>query len=439
MTKRKPPLPVLLDEPASVQLIVGAQWGDEGKGKIVDLFGEKCDVVARFQGGPNAGHTVLFNGGKYILHQVPSGILRPHTVCLMGNGVVVNPESLLEEISGLEAKGIDVLGRLFISPNAHLILPYHNLLDRAFEEETVGERIGTTGRGIGPAYADKANRIGIRIGMLFDPSGWESKVRQTVQAKNQILHRLYDTEGPSGEAVVSTLRRFLSKVGGCVADVGLKIREARASGKTILLEGAQGTMLDIDFGTYPYVTSSNTTIGGASTGLGMNPRIIDRVIGVVKAYTTRVGNGPFPTELNDETGETIRTVGGEFGATTGRPRRCGWFDAVVARYAAELNGIDCLAMMKLDVLDRFEEIRICTSYRAGGQRLESFPAFCHVLDGLEPEYITLPGWKTPTSGIRSYGDLPRNAAAYIEKIESLAGVPVRLLSVGADREATLWK
>jgi adenylosuccinate synthase len=432
-------LPVLLDEPVSVQLIVGAQWGDEGKGKVVDLFGEKCDVVARFQGGPNAGHTVLFGREKYILHQVPSGILRPHTTCLMGNGVVVNPESLLEEIAGLESRGIEVLGRLFISPNAHLILPYHNLLDRAFEEETLGEKIGTTGRGIGPAYADKANRIGIRIGMLFDPSGWESKIRQTVQAKTQILRRLYDTDGPAEEAVISTLRRFLGKVRDCVADTGLKLREARTAGKRILLEGAQGTLLDIDFGTYPFVTSSNTTIGGASTGLGLNPRLIDRVIGVVKAYTTRVGNGPFPTELRDETGDTIRTVGGEFGATTGRPRRCGWFDAVVARYSADLNGIDYLAMMKLDVLDRFDEIRICTAYRYQGERLESFPAFCHVLDGLEPEYITLPGWKTPTTGVRSYGDLPRNTAAYVEKIEALVGVPVRILSVGADREATLWK
>jgi adenylosuccinate synthase len=432
-------LPVLLDEPASVQLIVGAQWGDEGKGKIVDLLGEKCDVVARFQGGPNAGHTVLFRGEKYILHQVPSGILRPHTACLMGNGVVVNPDSLLDEIAGLEARGIEVIGRLFISPNAHLILPYHNLLDRAFEEETIGEKIGTTGRGIGPAYADKANRIGIRIGMLFDPSGWEGKVRQTVQAKTQILRRLYDTDGPGEEAVVSTLRRFIAKIRTCVADTGLKIREARTAGRNILLEGAQGTLLDIDFGTYPFVTSSNTTIGGASTGLGLNPRIIDRVIGVVKAYTTRVGNGPFPTELLDETGETIRSVGGEFGATTGRPRRCGWFDAVVARYSIDLNGIDALAMMKLDVLDRFEEIRICTGYRYQGERVDSFPAFCHVLDGLKPEYITLPGWKCDTSGVRDYADLPGNARAYIEKIEALVGVPVRVLSVGADRDATLWK
>jgi adenylosuccinate synthase len=432
-------LPVLLDEPSSVQLIVGAQWGDEGKGKIVDLFGEKCDVVARFQGGPNAGHTVLFRGEKYILHQVPSGILRPHTTCLMGNGVVVNPDSLLDEIAGLEDRGIDVIGRLFISPNAHLILPYHNLLDRAFEEEAIGEKIGTTGRGIGPAYADKANRIGIRIGMLFDPAGWEGKVRQTVQAKNQILRRLYETDGTAEEAVVDGLRRFIDKIRTCVADTGAKIREARAAGKSVLLEGAQGTLLDIDFGTYPFVTSSNTTIGGASTGLGLNPRIIDRVIGVVKAYTTRVGNGPFPTELQDTTGESIRDVGGEFGATTGRPRRCGWFDAVVARYSVDLNGIDGLAMMKLDVLDRFDAIKICTGYRYRGERIPSFPAFCHVLDGLEPEYIALPGWKSATAGVRKYGDLPANARSYIETIESLVGVPVRVLSVGADRDATIWK
>jgi adenylosuccinate synthase len=439
MNKRTPQLPALLDEPVSVQLIVGAQWGDEGKGKIVDLFCERSDIVARYQGGPNAGHTVRFGNEKFILHQIPSGILRPHPVCVMGNGVVINPDSLLDEIAQIESKGIEVYNRLLISPCAHLILPYHQLLDRAIEDETSGEKIGTTGRGIGPAYADKANRSGIRIGMLLDSTGWEQKVRKTVRAKNLVLQKLYDSAGVEEDGVIASLKTFLGKIRGCVADVSLKLREAHAAGQRILLEGAQGTLLDIDFGTYPFVTSSNTTIGGAYTGLGLHPRLIDRVIGVVKAYTTRVGNGPFPTELTDALGERIRTIGSEFGATTGRPRRCGWFDAVVAKYAIDLNGIDALAIMKLDVLDSINEIKICTGYRYDGKTHSHFPPFCHVLDHLEPVYITLPGWKQKTSDVRRYGDLPKNARTYIEKIETLLGVPVRILSVGAEREVTIWK
>jgi adenylosuccinate synthase len=439
MKKRKPQLPALPDEPSRVRLIVGAQWGDEGKGKIVDLFCETSDVVARYQGGPNAGHTVRFGDQKFILHQVPSGILRPHALCVMGNGVVVNPDSLLEEIAMIESRGIEVTGRLFISPAAHLILPYHQLFDKALEDEIAGDKIGTTGRGIGPAYADKANRTGIRIGMLLDGDNWERKVLQTVAAKNQILKKLYDSPGVDGEAVVGSLKSFLGKVGACIADSGVLLRRAHSEGKRILLEGAQGTMLDIDFGTYPYVTSSNTTVGGAVTGLGLNPRMIDLVVGVVKAYTTRVGNGPFPTELDNALGESIRTLGGEFGATTGRPRRCGWFDAVVAKHSIALNGIDALAMMKLDVLDSMDEIKICTAYRIEGKETDQFPPFCHVLEKLEPVYISMPGWKQNTSEVRHPEDLPLNALSYIRKIESILGVPVRILSVGAERDATVWK
>jgi adenylosuccinate synthase len=428
----------LLDGPSRVRLIVGAQWGDEGKGKIVDLFCEKSQIVARYQGGPNAGHTVRFGGEKFVLHQVPSGILRPHALCVMGNGVVINPDSLLEEIAMIEGKGIEVFSRLYISPAAHLILPYHQLLDRALEDESGCEKIGTTGRGIGPAYADKANRTGIRLGMLLDGEKWEQKIRHAVRAKNQILKKLYDSPGVDEDAVVASLNIFLGKVRGCIKDISVLLREAYTAGKRILLEGAQGTLLDIDFGTYPFVTSSNTTIGGAFTGLGLNPRMIDQVIGVVKAYTTRVGNGPFPTELTDALGETIRNIGGEFGATTGRPRRCGWFDAVVAKYSIALNGIDALAMMKLDVLDSMDEIKICTGYRFEGKESDQFPPLCHVLEKLEPVYITLPGWKETTSLIRRLEDLPLNAREYIRKIEAILGVPVRILSVGAEREATIW-
>jgi adenylosuccinate synthase len=432
-------LPALFDEPVPVQLVVGAQWGDEGKGKIVDLLGESCDLVARYQGGPNAGHTVRFGGDVFILHQVPSGMLRPHARCIMGNGVVIHPESLLDEIAMLEAKGLDVYPRLGISPSAHLILPYHRLLDQAMEDDTGTEKIGTTGRGIGPAYADKASRTGLRIGMLLDDGGWEAKVRQAVRSKNTILAKLYDNPGVDEDAVVASLRFFQSKIRGCITDTGRELRDARGSGKHILIEGAQGTLLDIDFGTYPFVTSSNTTAGGACTGLGLNPKQIDRVVGIVKAYTTRVGNGPFPTECLDATGETLRSVGGEYGATTGRPRRCGWFDAVVVRYAAAINGIDALAMMKLDVLDAFDEIRVCNGYQLRGAEFEGFPSLCHESEALTPVYETFPGWKTPVGGVRAYRDLPANARAYVEAVERRVGIPVRVISVGAERDATIWK
>lgn len=432
-------MPALWDDSVRVQLIVGVQWGDEGKGKIVDLLGEEADIVARYQGGPNAGHTVQFGQEKFILHQIPSGIFHPHTICALGNGVVINPVSILEEIDLLESKGIRVYDRLWISAGAHLIFPYHQVLDQMGEEEDGEIKIGTTGRGIGPAYADKAYRTGIRVGMLLDPKGWESKVIHAVRSKNQLLSKLYGNPGVNEEQVIDSFRVFVQRLQGCIRDVSIELENARRNGKRLLLEGAQGTLLDIDFGTYPYVTSSNTTVGGACTGLGLNPRAIDRVIGILKAYTTRVGNGPFPTELKDEIGESIRKVGMEFGATTGRPRRCGWFDAVIARYAVRINGMDAFAMMKLDVLDHLDEIRICTAYRYKDQILEDFPPFLHVLEQVEPIYEVLPGWKTSTFGITQYEALPVNARKYIERIESLLQTPIRILSTSADRKGTILR
>lgn len=432
-------MPALWDDSVRVQLIVGCQWGDEGKGKIVDLLGEEADIVARYQGGPNAGHTVQFGKEKFILHQIPSGIFHPHTICVLGNGVVINPISILQEIDSLESKGVQVCNRLWISAGAHLIFPYHQLLDQMGEEEEGEQKIGTTGRGIGPAYADKIARTGIRVGVLLDPKGWESKILHTVRAKNQILAKMYGSPGVDENQIIESLRTFVQRLRDCIRDVSSELEKAYRNGKRILLEGAQGTLLDIDFGTYPFVTSSNTTVGGACTGLGINPRAIDRVIGIVKAYTTRVGNGPFPTELKDEIGESLRKVGAEFGATTGRPRRCGWFDAVIGRYAVRINGIDALAMMKLDVLDHLDEIRICTAYQYEDQIFEEFPPFLHVIEAVEPVYEVLPGWKTSTFGLTEYNQLPLNARRYIERIETLLQTPIRILSTSADRDGTIWR
>lgn len=432
-------MPALWDDAIRVQLIVGAQWGDEGKGKIVDLLGEQADIVARYQGGPNAGHTVQFGKEKFILHQIPSGIFHPHTICVLGNGVVIHPVSILEEIDALESKGIEVCNRLWISAGAHLILPYHLLLDQMGEESEGEQKIGTTGRGIGPAYADKMARTGIRVGVLLDSKGWEAKVLHAIRAKNQVLEKLYGNPGLDENQIIESLRIFVKRVRNCIRDVSFLLESARRQGKRVLLEGAQGTLLDIDFGTYPFVTSSNTTVGGACTGLGFNPKAIDRVIGVVKAYTTRVGNGPFPTELKDEIGESLRKIGAEFGATTGRPRRCGWFDAVIGRYAVRINGMDALAMTKLDVLDHLDEIRICTAYRYEDQILEEFPPFLHVIEAVEPVYEVLPGWKTSTFGLTKYEQLPLNACRYIERIETLLQTPIRILSTSADRDGTIWR
>ncbi len=427
-----------LKDPVSVQLVLGTQWGDEGKGKIVDLIGESVDIVARYQGGPNAGHTVEFDNEQFILHLIPSGILRSHTQCIIGNGVVINPETLLQEINNLESRGIQVANRLFISQSAHLILPYHQLIEKGFEESGTREKIGTTRRGIGPSYADKASRIGIRMGDLLDTDQLKAKLHQNVIFKNSILKAIYNTSGVDEKNLFSQLLDFREKIKDCIVDARWMLLQNIRFGKKVLFEGAQGTMLDIDFGTYPYVTSSNTTVGGACAGLGIGPKKIGRIIGIVKAYTTRVGNGPFPTELEGSFGEAIRKLGTEYGATTGRPRRCGWFDAMVVRYAAEISDIDYLAITKLDVLDSLKEIKICTGYRYRNQLLDHLPADSQVLDSVEPVYESLPGWEQSISKIRQYQDLPENAKHYLKRIESLVNVPIGLVSVGSKREDTIW-
>ncbi len=421
-----------------MQLVLGAQWGDEGKGKVVDLLCEGSDIVARYQGGANAGHTVRFDGETFILHLIPTGILRPHTQCFIGNGMVINPDSLLEEMEALEERGIRVSGRLFISQNAHLILPYHPIIEKVSEEMDGDNKIGTTGRGIGPAYADKASRVGIRMGDLLDFSLLKRKVSQNVRVKNLILEKVYGVQGVNEERILNSLKAFRDKIKGGIIDVRWRLHEEIRKGKRVLLEGAQGTLLDIDLGTYPYVTSSNTTLGGVCTGLGIGLRKIDRIIGVLKAYTTRVGNGPFPTELEGSLGEEIREMGGEYGATTGRPRRCGWFDGVIARYAIQVNDIDALAVTKLDVLDTLDEIQICTGYRYRGEVLTQFPSNGRLLEEVEPVTEVMPGWKEPISGVRQYGDLPEAVRSYLKRIEEIVETPIRMVSVGSSREETIW-
>ena len=431
-------MPASLKNAVPIQVVLGTQWGDEGKGKIVDLLGESADIVARFQGGHNAGHTVVFGGKTFILHLLPTGILRPGIECYVGNGVVIDPGSLLKEIEDMKAMGIEVEGRFFISHNAHLILPYHQSLDKRSEELNKNNKIGTTGRGIGPAYADKAGRMGIRMGDLMDIERLKEKVSRNVAMKNTILKHVYNAEEIQEKEILDSLIAFKEKIGDCIVDTTALIHRKIAEGKRILLEGAQGTMLDIDFGTYPFVTSSNTTAGGISTGLGLSLRKVDRIIGIVKAYTTRVGNGPFPTELTDALGENIREKGGEYGATTGRPRRCGWFDSAVVRYAVKLNDIDVLAITKLDVLDELEEIRICTGYLFNGKVIEDFSLYTGFLDDAEPVYESMPGWKQTLSGIRKYSELPEQARQYLKRIQELVKVPIGIVSVGSHRDETIW-
>ncbi|GAB4184856.1 MAG: adenylosuccinate synthase [Calditrichia bacterium] len=423
----------------SVSIVVGAQWGDEGKGKIVDILSEEMDVVARFQGGANAGHTVKIKGKKYILHLIPSGILHPNTICVIGNGVVVDPAALLEEIELLEKEGISVKGRLFISHKAHLIMPYHKLLDKASEEAMGESKIGTTGRGIGPAYVDKYNRKGIRIVDLLDKDLFEQKIRENIAEKNKILEKIYGQNPINTDEMVKEYLEYDQLMDPYIKDVSVLINNAIEDGKNILLEGAQGTLLDVDHGTYPYVTSSNPVSGGACIGVGIGPTMIDSVIGVLKAYTTRVGYGPFPTELEGEEGEYFRTVGQEFGATTGRPRRCGWFDAVIARYARRINGITRLAVTKLDVLDQLDEIKICTGYKVDGKEIKEFPADMKILEKIEPIYETHPGWKEDTSHIKSYDELPENAKKYLQRISELTGAKIAIVSVGQARSQTIFR
>ena len=422
----------------SVTIILGAQWGDEGKGKIVDLLSAKADVVARYQGGPNAGHTVVIDEEEIVLHQIPSGILHPHTRCIIGNGVVIDPVILMEEVDFVKSKGFQVDGRLFISHRAHLIMPYHKLLDTSREAAEGAAKIGTTGRGIGPAYVDKFDRCGIRIVDLLDRSTLAEKLLKNLESKNKVLQRIYDRDSMDTDKIIQDYLEFDRRIDAYVKDTTLLINRAIDASEEVLIEGAQGTMLDIDFGTYPYVTSSNPTAGGACTGLGVGPTRIDNVLGVVKAYTTRVGMGPMPTEFDTEFGDHMRKLGGEYGATTGRPRRCGWFDAVVVRMAAMINSLTHLAITKLDVLDTLPEIRICTAYRYQGRVLEHYPAELWIQEQLEPVYESHPGWLTSTQSARSFEELPENARKYLRRISELTRTPISLISVGSKRSQTIF-
>ncbi|WP_440997371.1 adenylosuccinate synthase [Arhodomonas sp. SL1] len=418
-------------------VVVGSQWGDEGKGKVVDLLTEGVSAVARFQGGHNAGHTLVIDGEKTVLHLIPSGILREGVLCAIGNGVVVSPAALREEVEALEGRGVPARERLRVSPACPVILPSHQALDQARERARGHAAIGTTGRGIGPAYEDKVARRGLRIGDLFHRERLASKLGELLDFHNFVLQRYF------GEATLDFQRiqdeclahaEFLRPI---TADVAALLHDRREAGEDLLFEGAQGTLLDIDHGTYPYVTSSNTTAGAAATGTGVGPRDIDYVLGITKAYTTRVGAGPFPTELFDELGEHIARRGHEFGATTGRPRRCGWFDAVAMRRSAQINSFSGLCVTKLDVLDELETLRICVGYRSADRSSAVLPAGAEAVAECEPEYVELPGWQCSTVGIRRYEDLPEAARTYLKRIEELVGVSVDMISTGADRHDTI--
>jgi adenylosuccinate synthase len=414
-------------------VVLGAQFGDEGKGKIVDLMTPNFSLVARYQGGHNAGHTVYVSGKKFVLHLIPSGILHEGVLCVIGNGVVVDPQALFKEIEELAGLGIDVGDRLLISDKAHLILPYHRELDVLSEARRGERKIGTTSRGIGPAYEDKIGRRGIRVCDLVDTKALADEVRANVDARNQIIK----DSTLDWKQVYDQLLTYGSRMRRWTGDVSLAIDRAMKQGQRILIEGAQGAMLDIDHGTYPFVTSSNATIGGACTGLGIPPRAIHGVLGVAKAYLTRVGEGPFPTELSGEIGDRLRETGMEYGASTGRPRRCGWYDAVAVRYAVRVNGIDSIALTKLDVLDGLEKIEICTGYTIGGRTVTDFPSDLNSGGPITPVYESWPGWSSPTKGARDYAQLPAAAQKYIRRLEEVSGVPVGLISTGSDRNETI--
>jgi adenylosuccinate synthase len=417
-------------------VLLGAQWGDEGKGKATDLLGGRVDYVVRYQGGNNAGHTVVIGDEKYALHLLPSGILSPGVVPVIGNGVVVDPAVLLHEMAGLEARGVDT-SRLLISASAHLITPYHVTLDKVSERFLGKSKIGTTGRGIGPTYMDKVGRLGIRVQDLFDPSILRQKVEGALANKNQVLVKVFNRRELEVDAITEELLQYAEPLRPHVADTALVLNDALDAGKIVLLEGGQGTLLDVDHGTYPFVTSSNPTAGGACTGSGIGPTRVTRVIGILKAYTTRVGSGPFPTELLDEWGELLRSVGGEVGVTTGRPRRCGWFDAPIARYATRVNGLTDIFLTKLDVLTGIERIPVCVAYDIEGQRVTELPMTQTDFHHARPVYEELPGWTEDISGARSIEDLPPNAQAYVRYLEELSGAPISAIGVGQDRDATI--
>lgn len=424
----------------SCVVVVGTQWGDEGKGKVVDLLTRQADVVVRFQGGNNAGHTLVVGGEKFILHLIPSGILHQGKKCLIGNGVVVDLEVLQEEVQVLLKRGVKIgPENLGVSEKAHVILPYHRRLDQAREREKGQTSIGTTGRGIGPCYEDKVARTGIRVADLLDPEVFRNKVENNLKEKNVIFQHLLNEPPIPPEEILGPYQALAEFIRPFVCNVSKKIDEALAQGKRILFEGAQGTHLDVDHGTYPYVTSSNPVAGSVCTGSGIGPTKIGAVVGIVKAYTTRVGSGPFPTELTDDIGMTLREKGGEYGATTGRPRRCGWLDAVVLRDSARLNGLTHLAVTKLDVLTGQRTIRICRAYRYAGEILEDMPARLKVLEACEPVYEEWEGWDEPLQGVKKWSELPLPAQNYLKRIEELVGVPIGIVSVGPDREETLMQ
>lgn len=418
-------------------VVIGTQWGDEGKGKIVDLLTDTVAAVVRFQGGHNAGHTLVIDGEKTVLHLIPSGILRENVQCLIGNGVVLSPEALLTEMEGLEAKGVPARERLKISSSCPLILSYHVALDQAREKARGKAAIGTTGRGIGPAYEDKVSRRGLRLDDLFHRERFAAKLGEVLDYHNFVLQNYYKSDPVDFQQVLEQSLNWAEQLAPMTADVTGLLHDYRDRGDSVLYEGAQGALLDIDHGTYPFVTSSNTTAGGAATGSGMGPRGLDYVLGITKAYTTRVGAGPFPTELFDEMGEHLARRGHEFGSTTGRARRCGWFDAVALRRSNQINSVSGMCITKLDVLDGLDTIRICVGYQCDGKKLESLSLAADVLEGCEPVYEEMPGWQQSTVGVQSYDELPENACAYLRRIEEIVGVPVDIISTGPDREETI--
>lgn len=416
-------------------MVIGTQWGDEGKGKVTDYLAERSDMVVRYQGGSNAGHTVWIAGQRFALHLVPTGIFYRETRCVMGNGMVIDPVAFAEELDYLHARGVST-ENLYLSDRAHLVFPYHQALDEVAEQGLGTDKIGTTLRGIGPAYMDKAARTGIRVADLFEPRRFANLLHRNVEEKNRLLRELYHREGFDEAAIRTQYLDLAERMRPFVTDTSVLVNEALDAGETVLFEGAQGTMLDIDHGTYPYVTASNPVAGGVCIGAGVGPTRIETVIGVVKAYTTRVGDGPFPTELNDPIGDQIREVGHEYGTTTGRPRRVGWLDTVVVRHAARVSGVSALAITLLDVLSGLDEVRVCTAYELDGKRVEHLPASLEQLQQCQPVYETLPGWKEPLDEIRDYRELPQEAKQYLQTIERTCGIPVAILSAGPDRTQT---
>ena len=417
-------------------IVIGAQWGDEGKGKVTDLLSKSADVVVRYQGGVNAGHTIVVQDQTFKLHLIPAGILYSNTECIIGSGTVIDPQVLIDELDQLKDLNISTRN-LLISETAHVTMPYHRLIDQASEERRGDHKLGTTKRGIGPTYADKSERTGIRVLDLMDTAGLREQLQWTISYKNVILEKLYNLPPLDPEAVIEQYLEYADRLRPFVVDTSLKIYEAIQKRRNILFEGAQGTLLDLDHGTYPYVTSSNPVAGGACVGTGVGPTIIDRVIGVAKAYTTRVGEGPFPTEQDGEVGELLCDRGAEFGTTTGRKRRCGWFDAVIGRYAVRINGMDCLAVTKLDVLDELEEIKVCVAYEIDGQSCKDFPSNSRRFARCQPIYKTMPGWQQSTTHCRSLNDLPQKALDYLKFLAELMEVPIAIVSIGPSRDQTI--